>query len=94
MSSFGQSLLVARYDVPLKQLYSNLNNVFSRAILLETLLYEEPQMRPVFLEASKNHVFAELADKVSETFSNLISFTFVILLIFMNSLINLLNNEK
>lgn len=57
-----------------EQLYTFNNNIFSRAILLETLLYEQEMMIPVFEQKKINKLLNEYADFASNIMSNLVSF--------------------
>lgn len=57
-----------------EQLYHNINNIFSRAVLLETLLYEQQLMIPVFEAANTNLSWAETADAVAGLMSGIVLF--------------------
>jgi len=57
-----------------EQLYAFNNNIFSRAILLETLLYEQQMMVPVFEQKSTDKVLNKKASFASSIMSSLISF--------------------
>lgn len=55
-----------------EQLLSRHNNSFSRAIFLETLLYEEREMRPVFLAAAEQPAVKGTAELLSQIMSSLV----------------------
>ena len=57
-----------------EQLIHQYNNVFSRAIFLETLLYEEQQMRPVFALMDADPAWKATAQSIAEVMGNLIMF--------------------
>lgn len=57
-----------------EQLYHQVSNVFSRAILLETLLYEQRLMVPVFEATAVNDDWRNTADFVASAMSNLVLF--------------------
>src|SRR5215217_3235685 len=48
-----------------EQLYHNVNNVFSRAVFLETLLYEQQIMIPVFARTADDNEWNSIAEHVS-----------------------------
>lgn len=50
------------------------NNVFSRAIFLETLIYEQQLMKPIFVFAEKNSEWAKDIERTSRMMSNLVVF--------------------
>ncbi len=57
-----------------EQLYHRHNNVFSRAVLLETLLYQQHLMIPIFAEIDVNTEWAATAKMVSQAMSNFVLF--------------------
>lgn len=57
-----------------EQLYHHYDNVFSRAVLLETLLYEQHLMKPVFEETEQNDDWKDTADQVAGMMSSLVLF--------------------
>jgi len=67
--------LLLRYNLKKfygEQLFSKHNDSFSRAVLLETLLYEEKHMRPVFASIKDNADFQYTASTLSQIMSSLV----------------------
>lgn len=56
-----------------EQLYFFRNSIFSRSILLETLLYEQEIMIDVFHQKNSNSALSDKADHLANLFSNLLS---------------------
>lgn len=55
-----------------EQLFAKHNNSFSRAVLLETLLYEEKHMRPVFANIKENADLQSAASILSQIMASLV----------------------